>query len=124
MRVFVVTAERGVGDWWVLTCDEIGAVSQTRRLSRAADEMREAIGHLADLPVGSFEIDVQPILPPEFRAHLDRAHALREAAARAQRDAAHESRRAAATLQAAGLSLRDIGHLMNVSHQRAAQLTA
>lgn len=46
-REFVVTAERGKGDWWVLECPEAGAVSQVRRLDDAADEMVEAIAWLA-----------------------------------------------------------------------------
>ncbi|HHV20217.1 MAG TPA: hypothetical protein GXZ30_01550 [Propionibacterium sp.] len=122
-RVFTVTAERGRDDWWVLNCDEVGAVSQTKRLSRAADEMREAIAHLAKVPEESFEIDVVPLLPSEFAKHSARARELRNEAARAQSRAASESRLAAATLKAAGLSLRDIGHVMQISHQRAAQLT-
>ncbi|WP_047262668.1 hypothetical protein [Corynebacterium mustelae] len=53
---FTVTAERGAGDVWVLECAEVGAVSQTRRLDQAVDEMREAIAYLAKC--GESEVNI------------------------------------------------------------------
>ena len=60
MQRFVVTAEPTPHGWWVLEAPEVGAVSQTRRLEQAADEMREAIAHLAGLPEAEVDIEVCP----------------------------------------------------------------
>ena len=105
-RTFTVTAERGRGPWWVTECAEVGAVSQVRRLDQAADDIREAIAYLSGLPEDSFGIEVAPVLPDAFW------EAMRGA----------EDQRAARVLRDEGLTLRDVGHLMGVSHQRAAQL--
>jgi hypothetical protein len=55
-------------------------------------------------------------------AHVRTAARLREEAHRANREAAAESRAAARVLREAGLSVRDVGTVLGVSHQRAHQL--
>jgi predicted transcriptional regulator len=42
----------------------------------------------------------------------------------ARQAAAHAQRRAAERLRASGLSVRDIGHILGVSHQRVSQVLA
>ncbi|WIY82645.1 hypothetical protein [Propionimicrobium sp. PCR01-08-3] len=123
-KTFVVTAERGRGPWWVTECAEAGSVSQVRRLDQAADDMREAIAYQMGLGEDTFDIDVHPVLPHEFTSAAEEAERLRKDVARKQREAAEASRAAARALQHAGLTLRDIGTVMGVSHQRAAQLVA
>lgn len=119
---FRVTAEHTASGWWVLEAPDVGAVSQTRRLDRAADEMREAIAHLAGVPEDEVDIEVIPVVPEEVRQAMRKAAVLRSEAQRANRDAAAEARRAARTLHAAKFTYRDIGAVMGVSHQRAEQL--
>lgn len=63
MRTFTVTAERTPRGWWVLEAPEVGAVSQVRRLDQVADEMREAVAHLASLAESDVELQVEPVLP-------------------------------------------------------------
>lgn len=121
-RTFTVTAERGRGPWWVTECAEVGAVSQVRRLDQAADDIREAIAYLSGLPEDSFGIEVAPVLPAAFWEAMRGAEDQRTAAAAANRAAAELNQRAARVLRDEGLTLRDVGHLMGVSHQRAAQL--
>jgi DNA-binding NarL/FixJ family response regulator len=67
-----------------------------------------------------FTIELQ--LPAGARAHVERAEALRDEAARAQREAADEWRAAAVELSGEGLTVREIGKALNISHQRAQQL--
>lgn len=122
--VFEVTAQRGKGDWWVLEAPQVGAVSQVRRLDQAADEMREAVAYLAGLPEQEVELHVVPVLPADYLTHAKAAAQARAEAARATSPAAAESRSAARALRQAGLTLRDVGTVMGVSHQRAAQLVA
>lgn len=121
-RTFTVTAERGRGPWWVTECAEVGAVSQVRRIDQAADDIREAIAYLSGLPEDSFDIEVTPVLPDAFWEALRAAQGQRDVAAAANRAAAELNQRAARVLRDEGLTLRDVGHLMGVSHQRAAQL--
>ena len=44
-KMYTVTAEGGTSDVWVLECAELGAVSQTKRLAHAADEIRETMAY-------------------------------------------------------------------------------
>lgn len=122
MTTYRVTAEHTRSGWWALEAPEVGAVSQTRRLDHAADEMREAIAYLAAVDEDDVEVMVVPIVPKEVREAMQNAQRLREEAQRANRDAAAEARRAAHTLHAAKYTYRDIGAVMGVSHQRAEQL--
>lgn len=121
-RTFTVTAERGRGPWWVTECAEVGAVSQVRRIDQAADDIREAIAYLSGLPEDGFDIEVTPVLPDAFWEAMRGAEDQRDVAAAANRAAAELNQRAARVLRDEGLTLRDVGHLMGVSHQRAAQL--
>jgi DNA-directed RNA polymerase specialized sigma24 family protein len=119
-----VTAERGAGNWWVLECDEVGAVSQVRRLDQAAEEMREAIAYLAGAEPESFDIEVRPVIPGPVKDLIDEAGEHRQRAADEQRQATDALRRAARTMHAEGLSYREIGAVIGLSHQRVAQLVA
>ncbi|RFT46525.1 hypothetical protein CHT91_03010 [Cutibacterium avidum] len=121
-RTFTVTAERGRGNWWVLECPEVGAVSQVRRLDQAADEMVEAISWLADLPADEVEVRVEPVAPEGYAEHMEASRRAAAQADAARAVAARESRQAAAVLRDAGLTMRDVGSLMGVSYQRASQL--
>lgn len=123
-QTFIVTAQRGSTNVWVLECAEVGAVSQTRRLDQAADEMREAIAYQAGLPENEVEINVVPILPDGYETHRMRAEQARIVEANARQEAAREARQAAQVLKEQGLPLRDIGTIMGISYQRAAQLVA
>lgn len=122
VRTFTVTAERTPRGWWVLEAPEVGAVSQVRRLSQVADEMREAVAHLAGLPESDVAIAVETVLPEEFTLALSEARRMRAVADEAVAGAAAAARRAAKTLSVQGYTVRDIGQLMNVSPQRVSQL--
>ncbi|MDR1119110.1 MAG: hypothetical protein LBL01_07445 [Bifidobacteriaceae bacterium] len=107
---------------WTLVGVEHGAVSQVARLDQAAAEMREPLAYLSGLPEDGFEIEVTPEIPEAFGAEQAEARRLRAEADHSRAAAAEHSRRAARVLADAGLSVRDIGHVMGVSHQRAHQL--
>jgi len=121
MRTVAVTAERS-GKWWVLECDEAGAVSQCRALSQADDEMREAIAYQLGVPEDSFDIRVDVILPPQYVQELERSHALYAESERVAHEAAEARSRAAKELHDLHMSVRDIGEVMGISYQRAHQL--
>ena len=116
-----VTAERTPRGWWVLESDN-GAVDQVRRLEHAEDAIREAVAHLAGVPEAHVEIEVVPVLPAGFEEAKQHAAELRAQAESLQAQAAAANRQAAGTLAAAGMTVRDIGRLMDISPQRASQL--
>lgn len=115
-----VTAERGNGVW-VLESDN-GAVSQVRNLAHAREEMLEAVAHLAGVPESEVELVLDVIAPEGFAEAVSEAERLRLASEEANRQSAAAMRRAARVLVDAGLSYRDAGQVMGVSHQRVAQL--
>ncbi len=119
-QVFPVTAERGNGVWVLES--ELGAVSQVRRLDKAAEEMREAVAYLAGLPESEVEIEVRPVLPQAYEEAAARVELLRDESERVQRDLAASTREAALALLDSGWSMRDAGIVLGVSHQRVAQI--
>lgn len=121
MTQYTVTAERS-GKWWVLQAVEApGAISQVSRLDQAPI-IKEAIAFVTGTDQEDVEITIQPVLPDRARAHLDSAEKLREVAHDANARSAIEIRSAAKELKASGLTLRDIGAVMDISYQRAHQL--
>ncbi|HEU5222158.1 MAG TPA: hypothetical protein VFU07_00555 [Candidatus Lumbricidophila sp.] len=121
MSRYTVTAERS-GRWWVLQAvDAPGAISQVSRLDQAG-QIIEAIAFVTGEASAEIQIAVTPVVPESVREHQRRAVELREAAQAASSRAAEEHRAAAKELEAAGLTVRDIGAVLGVSFQRAHQL--
>lgn len=121
MKQFVVTAER-TAKWWVLQAVAApGAISQVSRLDQI-DEIREAIAFVEQIPESGVDVVVRPVLPQQAVPHLDQLDALRSLAAAAGVAVAREAHATAKSLSDAGLTVRDIGTIMHLSHQRAHQL--
>ena len=121
-QTFTVEATYTDTGWWVLEAMPPGCVSQVRRLDQVEDDMREPIAFLADIPEDEVRIEVKTILPAELEAEVkatvDAYHAKEEAAAQAREC----SRSAVKALAAQGLTRRDIGTLLGITHQRVSQL--
>jgi DNA-directed RNA polymerase specialized sigma subunit len=86
---------------------------------------REVIALMLDIApadVGDIDVDVQ--LPDQLANDLAALRSSERLADDARQAAAHAQRRAAEQLRAAGLSVRDIGRLLGVSHQRVSQILA
>lgn len=120
---YTVKAERS-GKWWALQCVEVpGAVSQVARLDQAAEAIREAIAWVAEVPEEEVEIEVVPVLPDFTKRRLNAAEGLRKESARLNSEAAEQTRAAVGELhEVLSLTYREIGSLLKISHQRAAQL--
>lgn len=121
---YTVTAERGTGNVWALECADVGAVSQTKRLDQAADEMREAIAYQAGISPEDMEIRVEVILPTDIAELKLQADQQRAEAEAAQQASQASSRNLASAMKAIGFTVRDMGHILGVSYQRAAKLAA
>ena len=115
---------RRIGAWWALDVPEVpGVHTQVRRLDQAEAMVRDAIAAVRDIPPDSFDVTIQPHLPQEARALVDQAATARARAAAAQEDAGRLTREAARLLvEQQGLTVRDAGALLAMSHQRIAQL--
>jgi DNA-directed RNA polymerase specialized sigma subunit len=74
-----------------------------------------------DVPADSFELTVHINLPKSVEDHLKAAEAYRGQAAEANRRASEEAR-VAAKILAAEMPLREVGAVLDVSHQRVHQL--
>jgi hypothetical protein len=122
VKRYTVRARR-IAHWWALDVEGVrGAHTQVRRIDQAEDVAREAIAGVLDIPPDSFAIVVAPEVPAPARTVVDKATKARSEAARAQDAAAQLTRDAARRLVQEGLTVRDAGALLGVSHQRIAQL--
>jgi predicted RNase H-like HicB family nuclease len=120
---YTASAERS-GKWWAVKVPDVpGAFTQGRNLKEAAEMAREAVALLLDLPEEQIEIDLIPELPRATTAALEdfqARRAARESAEEAERTAQEAAARA--LVADAGLSVRDAGVILGISHQRVAQL--
>ena len=111
------------GRWWVVQCEQHpGAISQVARLDQAQEHQREAIAFVANLPQETIVVTVRAVLDPAITLEIQAADKLREEAESAAGLSATRRRHAALAMKAAGLTVRDIGTVLHVSHQRAHQL--
>jgi len=122
MRTFTSTAQRD-GRWWVVQCDqEPGAISQVAQLSQAVDRQREAISMITDIPEDEIEVVLNPVVSDEGLALIAELKTVSAAVEKLQQSLGELRKRTIEELQSEGLSFRDIGVLLGVSHQRVAQL--
>lgn len=121
-QTYTVTAERDRG-WWAIRVVELpGVFSQARRLDGVERMARDAIALLRDVPPDSFEVVVKERLLPEVERVVAEALDARSEAFRRQAVASMKSREAVEALTRLGLPQRDIGRLLEMSHQRVGQL--
>lgn len=122
MTVYRVTAER-TAKWWVLQAvDAPGAISQVSRLDQA-DQIKEAISFVTGEPEDEIEYVLEPVLPKELAEEAAAIELLREQARAATEEALFRSRTTAQAMRTAfDYSIRDVGVVLHVSHQRAHQL--
>ena len=121
MTTFTVTAERS-GKWWVLQADELpGAITQVARLDQA-DQIKEAIAFVGKLSESEVEIRLRPVVSEAVTRRLEQVRELRARADAAKAAAALEWGQVAKDLSSEGFTMRDVGTILGISHQRAQQL--
>lgn len=122
MRRYTVRARR-IGGWWALDVEGLSGVhTQVRRIDQADDMAREAIAGVLGVAADTFETVIAPEVPAALRSMVDEAIEARSQAAHAQDAAGQLTRDAARRLVDEGLTVRDAGVLLGLSHQRIAQL--
>ena len=111
------------GDWWVISVPQIqGEFTQARRLSQVPDMVRDAVRLMEGDEARDVEVEI--VAHTEIDELLGETLAARSAADEAAAIASELTVRAAKALTASGITVRDAGHLLGVSPQRVAQLTA
>jgi hypothetical protein len=123
MKTYHANASRD-GRFWLVHIPEIDQYTQGRNLTEVEPMARDLIALWLDIPEDSFDIALHVQLPKDVQRHLERAAKYAADSARAQAQAARERRIAARELKARGLTVRDIGAALGVSHQRAQQLVS
>ena len=127
-----VTFERDASGLWVASIPAVpGCHTQGRTLEQARRRIREALAvsldglsdEQADEAARNAELLEEICLPRPVRVKLDRYHAKRLQAERANKELQDTTAAAASELtQRFGLSLRDAGELLGLSHERVNQV--
>lgn len=121
----ITAVARRSGRWWAVEVPALsGVFTQARTLEAVEPMVRDAIAMYLQVPAPSIDLLVRFEPPDEARADVEAALASRAEAERAQAVASAAMRRAVAALARAGLTNRDSGRLLQVSHQRIAQLSS
>jgi len=119
------TATRNQWGWWEIDLPEFDTTTQARRLDLAEQAIREVVVLRRGLPANdtSFDVEVEPELPERTVKELAAIRETQDEAEQLRRAAADMTRRFVTKLQSEmQLSTRDIGRILGVSYQRAAQL--
>jgi predicted transcriptional regulator len=125
MKTYEVTAARS-GQWWSIEASvpRASVWTQARRMDQIEATVREAIALSLDVTPDSFEINVHIELPEDLREDVEIASVVANIAEIAQDAAAVARRVVALKLQEQGLTVRDIGRVLNLSSQRISQLVS
>jgi len=112
------------GRFWFLRVEELpGAYTQSRRLDQAEAMVRDVISLVQEVPDDSFDVEIlEPDLQVGTEDEVTQVKALRALAEMFGSAASSRARVVARSLAAEDLTIRDIGRILGVSHQRVAQL--
>jgi hypothetical protein len=117
-----VIAKREEGRWAVRVPELRGLFAEVQGLDSVEAAARRAIARLAEVDPAGIEVTVGVELGGDDATLVSRAVETREAAAAAAHAASEASRAAVRALAEAGLTVRDIGAVLGLSHQRICQL--
>jgi hypothetical protein len=112
------------GKWWMVEIPEVNGLTQARRLNDVTQMAREFIAATADIPLDSFELEmtIQRVHDLDIADRVARIQSEKAQALELERRATEEAQALARQLSEANLTVREIGVILGVSHQRAHQL--
>jgi len=111
----------------MITVPEIDGVTQARNLKELKKMAQELIAVTLDVPLCEVDVDVRFGRVGDVECVSQRADAIqseREQARQLERQVAEEQTQLAHELAKANVTVRDIGSILGVSHQRAQQLVS
>jgi hypothetical protein len=106
----------------LIRIDGLDGATQARNLNEVDVMAADYVANMTDQEPGDVRVAWSIELPEEVRGHLAAAEASRRVEAEARQRAASESREAARALRSLGLSVREVGAALGMSHERAQQL--
>ncbi|MBO0687461.1 MAG: transcriptional regulator [Candidatus Dormibacteraeota bacterium] len=120
---YTAVCQRSQG-WWAIRVSEVpGAFSQARRLDQVERMVRDVVSLALEVPPESFDVRIEARLPVEIQDAIKRANDRRREAEVAVAEANLSTEAAADLLvKREGLTMRETGQLLGLSHQRIAQL--
>jgi hypothetical protein len=119
---YTAVCERSAGWWAIRVVERPGIFTQARRLDLVESTVRDAIALFDDRPLDSFEVELRAVPPGGTEGVVTQAREARAEADAAQDAAGLAVRAAVVALTRQGVSMRDIGALLGLSHQRIGQL--
>jgi predicted RNase H-like HicB family nuclease len=108
--------------WLVHIKDVEGCYTFGRTLPQARERIRDCLG-LFDDHHETVEIVDEVLFDLPAKKAMQRATRAKAKAEAAQEEASAAMRAAVAVMREAGLKVRDVGHLLGVSHQRVSKLS-
>jgi predicted RNase H-like HicB family nuclease len=122
MKRYKAIFERDESGSWLARIPSIpGCHTSGRTLEQTRTRLREALGLWIERPEDAV-IEEAIRLRGDLRTAIQRSRRTRERAEREQENAQTQTRAAAEALVKEGVSLRDAGELLGLSHQRVQQL--
>jgi hypothetical protein len=122
---YAATAERD-GGWWIVQVRvpelQRTLTTQVRRLDQARPMAADLVATVTGASVDDSAVSVVPVLEAPLRDKVAGAREARAELERIQAIAFESTRAAARSLTAAGISNRDAGLLLGITHQRVQQL--
>ena len=112
------------GNWWMVEIPEVNGLTQARRLNEVTQMAREFIAATAGISLDSFELEmtIQRVHDLDIADRVARIQSEKAQALELERRATEEAQALARQLSEANLTVREIGVILGVSHQRAHQL--
>lgn len=121
-KSFEAVAQRS-GNWWALEVPALpGVFTQARSLALADEMVRDAVAVFLEVPSTSISVSVRVLPPTAAKSVVEQALSLKAEAEKAQAAASAAMREAVVALEKSGLTNRDAGRILQVSHQRIAQV--
>ena len=114
--------ERKAGQWWVRVPELDNLLISTKRLDLATEQIKDLVHESQGIERCDVIVRVETSMPG-IMCDLEEAQQKMRDALRMQEEASKEIRDVVARLRSEGLSMRDIGVLLQISPQRVAQLT-
>ena len=112
------------GKWWMVEVPELNGLTQARKLTEVTQMTRELISAQLDIPIDSFELEmtIERVNDLDIADRVAKIQAEKARALELERQATAEAQELARELADAKLTVREIGVILGVSHQRAHQL--